>query len=47
LISGFRWSFYGTADVRVGISMSMTVGFLVVCLGVVAWIFKTGFRLKN
>ena len=47
LISGFRWSFYGTADVRVGISMSMTVGFLVVCLSVVAWIFKTGFRLKN
>jgi ABC-2 type transport system permease protein len=47
LISGFRWSFYGTADVRIGISMSMTVGFLGVCLGVVAWIFKTGFRLKN
>ena len=47
LISGFRWSFYGTADVRVGISMSMTVVFLVVCLSVVAWIFKTGFRLKN
>jgi ABC-2 type transport system permease protein len=47
LISGFRWSFYGTADVSVGISMSMTLGLLVVCLGVVAWIFKTGFRLKN
>jgi ABC-2 type transport system permease protein len=47
LISGFRWSFYGTADVSVGISMSMTAGFLVVCLCVVAWIFKTGFRLKN
>ena len=47
LISGFRWSFYGAADVSVGVSMSMTVGFLVVCLGVVAWIFKTGFRLKN
>jgi ABC-2 type transport system permease protein len=47
LISGFRWSFYGAADVSVGISMSMTVGFLLVCLGVVAWIFKTGFRLKN
>ena len=47
LISGFRWSFYGAADVSVGISMSMTVGFLAVCLGVVAWIFKTGFRLKN
>jgi ABC-2 type transport system permease protein len=47
LISGFRWSFYGTADVSVGISMGMTVGFLAVCLGVVAWVFKTGFRLKN
>ena len=47
LISGFRWSFYGTADVSVGLSMSMTVGFLVVCLSVVAWVFKTGFRLKN
>ncbi len=47
LISGFRWSFYGTADVSVGISMSMTVGFLAACLGVIAWVFKTGFRLKN
>ena len=47
LISGFRWSFNGAADVSVGTSMVMTVGFLVVCLGVVAWIFKTGFRLKN
>jgi ABC-2 type transport system permease protein len=47
LISGFRWSFYGTADVNVGVSMSMTVGFLALCLSVVSWIFKTGFRLKN
>ncbi len=47
LISGFRWSFYGTADVSVGISMGMTVGFMSVCLAVVAWVFKTGFRLKN
>jgi ABC-2 type transport system permease protein len=47
LISGFRWSFYGTADVSVGISMGMTAAFLIVCLCVVAWIFKTGFRLKN
>jgi len=47
LISGFRWSFYGTADVSVGISMGMTLGLLAVCLGVIAWIFKTGFRLKN
>jgi ABC-2 type transport system permease protein len=47
LISGFRWSFYGTADVSVGVSMGMTVGFFVICVGVVAWVFKTGFRLKN
>jgi ABC-2 type transport system permease protein len=47
LISGFRWSFYGAADVSVGISMLMTVGFFVVCLALVAWIFKTGYRLKN
>jgi ABC-2 type transport system permease protein len=47
LISGFRWSFYGTADVSVGISMSMTVGFMAACLAVIAWVSKTGFRLKN
>jgi ABC-2 type transport system permease protein len=47
LISGFRWSFYGAADVSVGISMLMTVGFFAICLGLVAWIFKTGYRLKN
>jgi ABC-2 type transport system permease protein len=47
LISGFRWSFYGTADVSVGISFGMTVGFMAACLGVIAWVFKTGFRLKN
>ncbi len=47
LISGFRWSFYGTADVSVGVSMGLTLGFLAACLSVVAWVFKTGFRLKN
>ncbi len=47
LISGFRWSFYGTSDVSVVVSMAMTLGFLAVCLGIVAWVFKTGFRLKN
>jgi ABC-2 type transport system permease protein len=47
LISGFRWSFYGTADVSVGISFGLTVGFMAACLGVIAWVFKTGFRLKN
>ena len=47
LISGFRWSFYGVGDVPVGISLGATLGFLLVCLAVVAWIFKTGYRLKS
>lgn len=47
LISGFRWSFYGIADVSVGISLGMTVGFLVMLLLVVWWMVRTGYRLKN
>lgn len=47
LISGFRWSFYGKADVGVGLSLAMTAFFLTVCLSVVAWIFKTGYRIKS
>jgi ABC-2 type transport system permease protein len=47
LISGFRWSFYGIADVAVEASLAATLGFFLVCLAVVAWIFKTGYRLKN
>ena len=47
LISGFRWSFYGVSDVDVGISLAMTLGFLALCLGLIWWIFKTGYRLKN
>jgi ABC-2 type transport system permease protein len=47
LISGFRWTFYGIADVTPGISLAATAGFLIVCLGVVAWIFRTGYRLKS
>jgi len=47
LISGFRWSFYGSSDVSVGISLSITLGFLAVCLALVTWIFRTGYRLKN
>ena len=47
LVSGFRWSFYGTADVSVGVSLAMTLFFLLVCLAVVWWIFKTGYRLKT
>ncbi|KMY85576.1 ABC-type multidrug transport system, permease component [Candidatus Paraburkholderia calva] len=46
LISGFRWSFYGLADVEVGVSLGMTVVFLAVFIAIVAWIFKTGYRLK-
>jgi len=47
LVSGFRWSFYDVADVGVGISLFMTLLFLAVFLAVVAWIFKTGYRLKT
>ena len=47
LVSGFRWSFYDVADVSVGISLAMTLLFLAVFLGIVAWIFKTGYRLKS
>jgi ABC-2 type transport system permease protein len=47
LISGFRWSFYGAADVSVGVSFAVTAGFFAICLALVAWIFKTGYRLKN
>ena len=47
LISGFRWSFYGASDVSVAVSLAMTLGFLSLCLAGVAWIFKTGYRLKN
>jgi ABC-2 type transport system permease protein len=47
LISGFRWSFYGIADVSVGVSLAMTVCFLALCLTAVWWIFKTGYRLKT
>lgn len=47
LISGFRWSFYGVTDVPVGISLSMTLGFLALCLATVYWMFRTGYRLKS
>jgi ABC-2 type transport system permease protein len=47
LISGFRWSFYGAGDVSVGLSVAMTLGFLAISMAVVAWIFRTGYRLKN
>jgi len=47
LISGFRWSFYGTSDVGVGVSLAMTLAFFVLCLAGVVWIFRTGYRLKS
>jgi ABC-2 type transport system permease protein len=46
LVSGFRWSFYGSADVSVGVSLAMTAAFLAAFLAIVAWIFRTGYRLK-
>jgi ABC-2 type transport system permease protein len=47
LISGFRWSFYGVADVHIGVSVGMTLVFLAVCLAFVAWVFKTGYKLRT
>jgi ABC-2 type transport system permease protein len=47
LVSGFRWSFYGVSDVQVGVSLAMTLAFMVVCLGFITWIFRTGWRLKT
>ncbi len=46
LVSGFRWSFYGISDVGVGVSLGVTLVFLILCLALVRWIFKTGYRLK-
>ena len=46
LVSGFRWSFFGIADVAIGWSLGMTLAFLLLCLGVITWIFKTGYKLK-
>lgn len=47
LISGFRWTFYGQGDVAIGVSLAATVAFFALCLSVVMWMFKTGYRLKN
>lgn len=47
LISGFRWTFYGSGDVGIGVSLAATLGFLLICLAVVFWIFRTGYRLKD
>ncbi len=47
LISGFRWTFYGQGDVGIGISVLATLAFFALCLGIVVWMFRTGYRLKN
>ena len=47
LINGFRWTFFGTADVAAGVSLAATFAFLLACLGVIGWIFRTGYRLKS
>jgi ABC-2 type transport system permease protein len=46
LISGFRWAFYGISDVAVGVSLGMTLMFMIACLAIIWWVFKTGYRLK-
>ena len=46
LVNGFRWAFYGIADVNVGISLAMTLAFLVACTAAIAWIFHTGYRVR-
>jgi len=47
LVNGFRWAFYGIADVAVGVSLSMTFGFMILCIATIAWIFRTGYRLRS
>ena len=47
LVSGFRWSFYEISDVAVGVSLAMTAVFMIICLAVVRWMFRTGYRLKQ
>ena len=47
LISGFRWSFYGVADVHIGVSIGMTLVFLVGCVTYVWWVFKTGYKIRR
>lgn len=47
LISGFRWAFYGVADVHIAVSTGMTLGFMAVCLAVVWWVFRTGWKIRR
>ncbi|MCP8686593.1 ABC transporter permease [Marinobacterium sedimentorum] len=46
LISGFRWAFYGVSDVNIGLSLAMTLGFMALCMTLIGWIFRTGYRIK-
>lgn len=46
LISGFRWAFYGVSDIHIGISVAMIMVFLTLCMLLIGWIFRTGYRLK-
>jgi ABC-2 type transport system permease protein len=47
LVNGFRWSFFGQADVNVWLSFGITLSFLAICLGIIVWMFRTGYKLKN
>jgi ABC-2 type transport system permease protein len=47
LVSGFRWSFYGVADVDIAISLGMTLVFMTIALGIITWIFRTGYKLRS
>lgn len=47
LVNGLRWCFYGTSDFPIGLSLGMTLAFLAICVGLIAWIFRTGWRLRT
>ncbi len=47
LVSGFRWAFYGVADVNIGLSLGMTGLFMLTCLATIGWIFRTGYRIRS
>jgi ABC-2 type transport system permease protein len=47
LVNGLRWTFYGTSDVAIGLSLGLTLLFLALCVGGITWIFRTGWRLRT
>ncbi|BCW88589.1 Inner membrane transport permease YadH [Alphaproteobacteria bacterium SO-S41] len=47
LVNGFRWSFFGVADVAVGVSLGITIGFMALCIAIIWWMFRTGYKLKS